>query len=164
MGMVGCFVAVDAEKLRQLRTDPSLLEEFLYPEEDDEPQYSVDVDKAWHGIHFMLTGQADGGEGPLADAVMGGEELGDDQGYGPARFLSAEQVRAVAHALSQLSTEEFEKGFKPEAMTAAEVYPDVIWTRDGDEALQYVLENYQVMVSFYRDAAARGDGALLWLG
>jgi Domain of unknown function (DUF1877) len=148
MGMVGCFAAINPDTQRKIRNDPSLMEKFLYPDGGDgEPEYSIDVDKAWHGIHFMLTGKSNGGEGPLAMAVMGGDEVGEEMGYGPEK----------------LTIEEFERGFKPAEMAAADIYPDVIWERDGKDALDYVLENYQQLVVFYRDAAARGDGAVLWL-
>jgi Domain of unknown function (DUF1877) len=164
MGMAGCFAAIDPDTQRKIRNDPSLMEGFLYPDGGDgEPEHSVDVDKAWHGIHFMLTGKAHGGEGPLALAIMGGDEIGEEMGYGPARFLEPKQVQEVAAALEKLTIEEFEKGFRPAEMTAADIYPEVIWERDGKDALNYVLENFQQMVVFYRDTAARGDGAVLWL-
>jgi hypothetical protein len=41
-------------------------------------------------------------------------------------------------------------------MTRADVYPSVIWERDGDEALSYVLDNYK-LVAFYKLAAERGQ-------
>jgi Domain of unknown function (DUF1877) len=164
MGMAGCFAAIDPHTQQKIRNDPTLMEAFLYPDDgESEPEHCTDVDKAWHGIHFVLTGKAEGGEGPLALAVLGGDEVGDEVGYGPARFLTPAQVQEVATALEMLTIKEFEKGFKPAEMVAAEIYPEVIWERDGLEALSYVVENFQQMVAFYRDTAARGDGAVLWL-
>jgi len=164
MGMVGCFAAVSPETLRELKDSPEDIEEYLYPNDgEDEPPNYIDVDKAWHGIHFMLTGSADGGEEPLSLAVLGGEEVGEDMGYGPARLLTPQQVQAVSVALTTLGEDGFRSRFAPQKMETAGVYPDVIWVRDGQEALDYVLENYQQLVAFYADAAARGDGAVLWL-
>jgi hypothetical protein len=48
-------------------------------------------------------------------------------------------------------------------MEAKQIYPDVIWVRDGQEALDYALDNYQQLQVFYRDAAARGDAVIQWL-
>lgn len=48
-------------------------------------------------------------------------------------------------------------------MAAKQIYPDVIWVRDGQEALDYVLENYQQLKTFYSDAAERGDAVVQWL-
>jgi hypothetical protein len=164
MGMVGCFAAVSTETLEGLRQDPESIEEYLYPNDgEDEPPYYIDVDKAWHGIHYLLTGSADGGPEPLSLAIMGGEEFGPEVGYGPARFLTPAQVSLVAGALSQLPLDHLESRFNPKDMEAKDIYPDVIWVRDGEEALDYLLENYQQLITFYRDAAERGDGAIQWL-
>jgi hypothetical protein len=53
----------------------------------------VDIDKAWHGIHFVLTGEVFDGSEPLVNVVMGGVPIGDeDVGQGWARGLSAKKV------------------------------------------------------------------------
>jgi Domain of unknown function (DUF1877) len=162
MGMVGCFAAADAATIDRLKSDPGQMEAFLHPDDGDgELAHSIDVDKAWHGIHFILTGHADGGPEPLCWAVLGGEEVGEEVGYGPARILQPDQVRSIAAAL--IDEAAFKARFAPQAMEAAKIYPDVIWVRDGDEALEYLVENYRELVAFYRSAAGRGDGAVLWL-
>ena len=162
MGMAACFAAIDSATADHLRSNPDEIQGYLFPDDGDgEPENYADVDKAWHGIHYLLTGVADGGEPPLSLAVMGGTEVGEDMGYGPARMLTSEQVKAISDALP--SENALKASYAPEAMEAAQVYPDVIWVRDGDEALDYLVENYKVMVDFYRSAASRSDGAILWL-
>lgn len=163
MGMVGCFAAVDTETMEKLNADPGLVEEYLYPDEGGgEPPHYIDVDKAWHGIHFMLTGSAESGPAPLCWAVLGGEEVGDDVGYGPARILRPDHVRKIARELASIDETAFKARFEPKAMEAAGIYPP-IWVRDAEEALEYLVENYLKLVAFYRGAAARGDGAILWI-
>jgi Domain of unknown function (DUF1877) len=164
MGMAACFASVDAQTLERLQGDPSSLEDFLFPNDGDgDVPGQVDVDKAWHGLHYLLTGCADGGPEPLAWAVLGGAEIGDDMGYGPARFLLPPQVRAVAEALSVVNESTLRSRYAPQAMEAADIYPSVIWVRDGEESFDYLLENFNILQTFYRDAAASGHGALLWL-
>ena len=47
------------------------------------PTEEIDLDKSWHGIHFLLTGAAWEGERPLNFLILGGEEVGDiDVGHG----------------------------------------------------------------------------------
>jgi Domain of unknown function (DUF1877) len=162
MGMVGCFAAVDPETLRRLRNDPALIDGYLHPDDgDSDPPNYIDVDKAWHGIHYLLSGKADVGAEPLSWAVMGGEEIGDEVGYGPARFLEPELVRNIAAWLPDDSV--FKSRFDPQAMERAGIYPEVIWVRDDTDALEYLVENYRELVAFYKSAAERGDGAILWL-
>ena len=164
MGMVACFTSVSEETLARLREDEDLIEEFLYPDDgDSEPDNYIDLDKAWHGLHYLLTGEADGGQLPLGLTVIGGEEFGPDVGYGPARFLSAHQVAQVAKALESITVESLSAKFDPQDMEEKQIYPDVIWVRDGSDALDYLLENYQQLEVFYRDAAARGDAVIQWL-
>jgi hypothetical protein len=164
MGMAGCFVAIDDGAVKRFREDPDLLGEFLGEQfESDEPTNTMDVDKSWHCIHFMLTGQADGGSEPLAWAILGGEEIGEDAGYGPARILMPEHVKDISSALLSIGKEEFASRFNPVAMQAADVYLSEMCVRDGEEALEYIVENYLNLVDFYRGAAERGDGAILLL-
>jgi hypothetical protein len=165
MSMVGCFASIDQPTQQHLMANPSEIEAYLYPDEaDGEPNhYTIDVDKAWHGIHYILTGTADGGEAPLALAIFGGVEIGDDVGYGPARLLDPMQVKAIANALGQIDEPTFRARFAPEKMQKAEIYPREIWIRDGEEALDYLVDNYSVLVKFYEDTAALGCGVILWL-
>lgn len=164
MGMVACFAGLDTATIAGLKSDPAAMEEFLYPDDgDSEPANYIDLDKAWHCIHFMLSGSADSATGPLGWAVLGGDALGDDVGYGPARIMLPDQVLSIATALSSIDEDSFKSRYAPDAMLAASVYLADMCVRDGDEALDYLVDNYLCLAEFYRAAAARGDGAVLWL-
>jgi hypothetical protein len=81
--------ATDAEIEDPLKA-PERIEQFI-----EEERTSTDLDKAWHGIHWLLTGTADSGSEPLCYLLAGGTQIGDiDVGYGPARSFSAEEVAA----------------------------------------------------------------------
>lgn len=126
---------------------------------------STDLDKAWHGIHFLLTGTDWGGEGPAAFLVRGGREAaGVDVGYGPARLFTAAEVRDVAAALAPLDEAALRDRFDPEAMTRLDIYPS-IWSRDpeDDDALGYCLEYFDVLREFVSDCAARGRGLVVYV-
>ena len=162
MGMVGYFTAIDGTTLEKVKADSNLITEILLPDDDEnEPENTVDIDKAWHGIHFMLTSGAADGDGPLFWAVMGGEPIGEDMGYGPARILTPNEVFKISDALTALPIERFLTRFVPSAMTEADIYPE-IWS-EGQSSLEYLVDNYRRLVAFYKEAAARGDGAILWL-
>lgn len=164
MGIAVCFAAVAPDMLARLRAAPDEIEGYLMPDddEDDEPPNSTDVDKAWHGIHYLLTGSAWEGREPFRWAIMGATDIGPDLGMGSARCLTPEQVIRLSAALDSLTTDELSARFDPQDMQDKGIYPDVIWVRDGEDALDYLLGNLTHLVDFYRDAAARGDGVLLW--
>ena len=164
MGMVACFAGVNADTISHLKSNPDEVEQFLYPEDgDSEPPHYMDVDKAWHCIHFMLTGSVEGGAEPLAGAFFGGEEIGEDMGYGAARLMPPQQVRSISTALAAIDEESFKARYNPDALVGANVYMADMCVHDGDDALDYLVENYRALVAFYRDTAMRGDGAVLWI-
>lgn len=164
MGMIGCFSAIDAKELAAIQSNPALIEDFLFPDDDlGEPEHSIDVDNSWHGLHYLLTGHAGEAQGPLAQAILGGQSIGEDLGMGPARILTPPQVKEIAAELDRLTDEDLRARYKPVEMTALQIYPVLIWERDGEEGFDYLVENFEVMAAFYRDAAARGDGVVLSL-
>jgi hypothetical protein len=124
---------------------------------------AVNLDKAWHGIHYLLTGTAWEGEPPLNFLVKGGREVGDEEiGLGPARTLTAIETREVASALAALSDEELRTRFAPSEMMRLEIYPE-IWDRDPaeDDTLGYLMESLGQLRSALANVVARGHGLLV---
>jgi hypothetical protein len=122
----------------------------------------LNIDKAWHGLHFLFTGTADGGEEPACFLVHGGEDLGDDDDLLP-RLLGPPQVRDFAAFLAALTPEELTRRFDPERMTALEIYPDVIWRRPEatDEPLGFLLGAFDELRAFTAAAATAGDAVVV---
>jgi hypothetical protein len=54
----------------------------------------VDLDKAWQCLHYLLTGTARDGEGPLSFLLKGGQAVGEEDlgGLGPARVFRPLEV------------------------------------------------------------------------
>ena len=162
MSMIGNFVTVEPDQLDAFIANPKLITPFLYPEDGSEPANHLDVDKTWHAIHYTLNKKAWDGEEPLSLVVLGGQTLGEDVGYGPTRYLSPSQVKAVARALSAVTPEIHSGQFDLSAMNTADIYPQ-IWESDSAEALEYVLQYYHLLRSFYQAASERGDAMLIYL-
>ena len=123
------------------------------------------LDKAWHGIHFLLTGTDWSGEWPLNFIVEGGAEIGDDYaGYGPARGFGKDQVKEIAGALEQLREDELKRRFDPTRMMELEIYP-TIWDRDPaeDDTLGYCLEFYGELKKSFAGAASEGKAMIVYL-
>jgi hypothetical protein len=51
----------------------------------------LNLEKSWHVLHYLLTGKAEKAPPPVGNAVLGGQDIGGDRGYGPARFLTPQQ-------------------------------------------------------------------------
>lgn len=163
MSMIGNAVEVTSMQLQELLADPGTVSSFLYAQEGNRPVAHLDLDKSWHGIHFLLTGEAWGGEGPSALAVLGGTAIGDDVGYGPARYLSVEEVKSVANALDEASTDALHKRYVPSVLEQAQIYPTGIWEDEGEQAFEWLMPWYAELVSFYKRAAENGNAVLLYI-
>ena len=126
---------------------------------------AVDLDKAWHGIHYLLTQTAFEGAAPLDFLLRGGAELGRlEVGLGPARWLDAAGLQAVHAALEAMDDAGLRARFDAQAMMDAQIYPE-IWSRDPaeDDTLGYLMANLATLRSFVRDCAAAGLGCIIYI-
>jgi hypothetical protein len=144
----------EADDARRFLEDTELLEELL--ESDDDT--SVDLDKAWHGIHWLLTGSVEPTAATVSSAILGGEPIGEDLGYGPGRLLAPADVAALAKTLSEINVDSFRDRLDPSAMADAAVYPNV-WNED-DIFDAYLAPALRRLQDFYR-AAAEADQAVI---
>lgn len=167
MAMKALFRRLSDDDLERLCDEPGVVDDYLDAEAPLEGFGSVaklDIDRAWHAIHFLLTGSAWKGAPPLNFIVSGGTEIGDDRGHGPARGLLNMEVRAVAAALERLPCSTLMRRFDPALLAAAEIYPN-IWDRpsEADASRSYVEHNYEALRAFVMDAAKAGEGILIAL-
>ncbi|MCI4066073.1 YfbM family protein [Micromonospora sp. R77] len=163
MSMVLIGRRLSPEELTAVLADPTAVDRLLYGDLDDDeaemPEPELDLDKSWHGIHYLLTGtgwQVSEGAGT---AILGGVEIGPDGGYGPPRLLDRDTVRAVAAALDALDVETLRARFDPGAMAAADIYPD-IWTNGIDE-IDYLMSHFDHLRRFYHAAAVNSQAVLV---
>ena len=160
MGMIATFTAVSSDTLTSLRSNPGASPGALFEQNDGhENLNSVDVDKAWQGIHYLLTGTAYEGDGPLAWVIMGGQPLDEHNTSEHVRFLDADSVKQIAAALTEVDVEKLRARYNPQTMEEKKIYPGV-WLRDGDFGLKYILDYFAILKKFYIDTAARGDAVV----
>jgi Domain of unknown function (DUF1877) len=124
---------------------------------------SLSLDKAWHGVHYVLCGKAEPGASLLSQAVMGGADLGEDDegfsGYGPARLFTPAQVAAISKELSRPQLEqEAAARFDAAAMTRLKIYPGF-----AASDASWVMDAFRSLRDFYADAAAKGNGIVTCL-
>jgi hypothetical protein len=166
MSMMGNFRAVSEDELQALFAEPSRVEQLLYASffggSSNGNGNELDVDKSWHGLHFLLTGSAWEGTFPLNFIASGGQEVGDDLGYGPARGLTGGEVQQIDAALQELPPAELVQRFDADRMTELEIYP-FGWAHDPDGEREYLLEYYTDLRAFVRRTAERGDALLVYL-
>ena len=117
----------------------------------------ISLDKAWHGLHYLLCGALEPAPGPLGQAVFGGTEIGEDQGYGPARYFSPAQVAEIAAALQSPGLErELHGRFDAAAMTQMGIYPGV-WEADDYD---WLIDAFRTLRDFYAAASKAGQSVV----
>lgn len=162
MGMCGTFVRVSNNKLDNLTQQPFVDEEAVGElfENIDASTY-CSIDKSWHTLHYLLSGTAWEGDSIESQVIMGGQEFGPDLGYGPARYMTAEQVRQVATAMDRIQPEDLHKRFDPDAMHSAGIYS---FSLDyAQDELEFAKDYFVELKTFYQQAAQEQDGVVLLL-
>lgn len=123
------------------------------PQADQNAGQTISLEKAWHGLHYLLCGAAEPVPGPLGQCVFGGTEIGDDMGYGPARYFTMKETSHIAEVLQAPDLESAVRGrFDANAMEQSGIYPGGIW----DEGPDWLIAAFRELRDFY--AAARTAG------
>lgn len=195
MGMVlACFQASDAT-IDRMVADPPLVWQLVAPDDpefyDDARAASVgmldklfgrkksaapldlaehegelgDLDKAWHGIDFLLTRGLGADKRGLDFLTEHGTEIpGQEVGYGTARAFRSAEVRAIAREVSALSDDVLRARFDAAAMTEEDVYPN-IWDRTSpdDDPLAYLMEHVGTLRRMLQTAVDSGSGLVITL-
>lgn len=146
-------------KLMQQRRERAM--EMTEAAKKRRPQLSLD--KEWHGVHYLLCGEAEPGPSLLSKAVLGGTTLGDDDegfsGYGPARCFNVNEVAELSKALSQPEVEsEARARFDLAKMRKLHIYPGF-----REEDVEPLLDSFRQLRDFYVDAAANGTAIVTCL-
>ena len=123
----------------------------------------LNLDKSWHAIHFLLTGDAGGAPYPLG-LVMGGEDIGADQGYGPARLIEPDEMLDFSAALSALSDAELKKRYDPAEMAQHHVYIADSLVEEGEEGWNYLVSFLLGLRRFAERCVQTNSGAIILIG
>jgi len=124
----------------------------------------LDLDKSWHGLHYLFTKTDWEGGPPACFLLKGGVAFETtDLGYGPARYLDPSQTKAFHDFLQEWSEEKLRSRYDPQDMTGR-IYPE-IWDRKSEEEnnLNYLLENFHDLREFISQAVQARLGVVIWV-
>ncbi|MCD0488335.1 YfbM family protein [Pedobacter sp. MC2016-14] len=163
MSMIGYLLRVTPTELAEYLEESSLLEDRIYGTETEDANL-VDLDKAWEGIIFLLTGQSLAeADHPLLSTLFSGQLIDEEQdlGYGPAHYLTPEQVVEINKEISKIEVADLKQKFDPDKMGELGIYPE-IWD-EGDEAFDYLAEYFVNLKQAYSLAAENGEAIVTYL-
>jgi len=175
MGIECSMWQMRMSRMEQLLCSDEAFEEFIdtqFPDPDSEeeearrqqdPKYSVDPEddgiwlgKAWHLLHYLITGTEDDEEFPLAYAIMVGHPI---EGVGGEFcWLSPEEVKEVARALGTISKEDLKKRSTKGSISKVDPFrwPNGATKKEREE----LLADFANLKRYYRDAARKGNAML----
>lgn len=158
MGMLGNYISVCEEELKRIRSGEK---DILYINPGDYP--SLDIDKSWQAVHYLLCGDIDDGEPPAGYVVPLRDDNFIESGMEFGAFsASAEQVREALAYLDSLNEDKLKNMYDFKSMLDDDVYP-LSGGEDEDEFFAYLMENIAAIKKFYGEAATRGDAVVFYV-
>ena len=167
MGMRTILARVDAASAEQLSagtldTRPLIDKAHAAVWGDGADASVVGLGKLWHAIHFLLTdGKVWETEGALGPLILGGDPVGEDVGYGPARLHRPEAVAGLNAALAASSDDVLRGRFDPSALMANQIYP-TIWDEPEEDLWEEITHYMGPLRSLLKEAADAGDAILVF--
>lgn len=161
--MIGNLLQVTDSELEKYLKDSALLEATIYDDES-ENENLTDIDKAWDGIIFLLTGAGiASSEHRLTRVLFSGQLIDEEQdlGYGPAHFLKSDEVLELNSEISKITIEDLKRRFDPDQMSKEGVYPE-IW-EEGEDAFDYLAEEFMVLQKTFANAAHSGEAIITFI-
>ena len=147
--------------------DADLAARWAAGEESIESLY---LDKSRDGFIYLLSGSGIAttdlsNPDNLARAILSGdiidEEKNEDWEYGYVHYRTVTEIASLAARLAAIQKGELRRNYNPAEMD--DVYPDIIWRRDGEEALQYLLDYFNALYAFCTEAAAQQQAVISFL-
>ena len=153
MGMYTQVYAIKSADIPGLIAEPERIYNLF--DSDQNAGSAVSLEKAWDGLHFLLTSSAQEAEPLLGFLLQGGEAIGEDRGYGPARLLRPEVVKQLDPALAAVSEDQLWSRFDPAQMKAQQIYPD-IWDEPEEDLREEYLFYFRELKRLVKQANDRG--------
>lgn len=140
MSMNLFFVACTQEKLNSMKENHELIDQLV---EKESYKFSTDVETAWDVLRQIL-----GGIG-----IDAGEFI-DDALFNGCFLISSEEVKVEAEKLSKWSREQVSEILQ--SLEDTDLYHLEVFQDESE----YLLEQFEKMVAFYKEAAEKGLGAI----
>jgi Domain of unknown function (DUF1877) len=158
MGMVIYFRSASQSEINHLTKNPDTLNEFMFGEFNSEPK-SIDFDKAWDALQFMLLGNKRDLDSPLNIMYVGDDDLygTDENGFGGYWVIDPEAVRVFHSNLAKISDATLAEAFDTEAMVAENIYLSDTFVVEGLESLSYIMQSVPDLRELARSAAGSGS-------
>lgn len=125
------------------------------------------LDKAWHVLHYLMTGSEVESDGPLGFLLSGGLSVGVQVGGGdmvPRVFLT-DKAATIAEQISGLAVETLAERFNWPEMMRRQVYPEIrIAERFPQQLWNDYLGQFFLLREFLQETKAMQRGFTVSFG
>jgi len=156
--MIGNYVAIDSDKLEQIKNNEL---DLLDIDTDEYP--TLDIDKSWQVIHFLLCDEIDDGEPPLGNVIPMRDDNGLDveMDYGAFAITPKEALDAY-NAIKDIGKDELRQKYDFESLLKNEIYP-VVDDEDANDFFDYMYANFKSIQAFYQMASENHYGIIFYI-
>lgn len=152
MGMYANYMYLSDKDLKEIKNlDKDEIFETV-EDTDETEELSVNIDKMWDVMHFVLTG-VDSSEpirnNALSEAIVGVDSIEDISEF--IAYTDKSRIREIVLALQNFDFEKAMKDFSMQACKNANLYPD-IWDyeEEKDEIIEELFDYYESLKEFYK--------------
>ena len=156
--MAGNYVAIDSDTLQEI------IDNELDLLEIDPNEYpTLDIDKAWEAIHFLLCGVSFDGNPPFGYVVPMREENALDTEFDNGAFaITHQQVQEAYNCIKDIGEQELRAKFNIKSFVENEIYPGVV-DDDENSFFEYFNEKFKLIQDFYKKAFENNSGIVFYV-
>ena len=153
MGMIGYYLALDSEDIEKIKNEELDIFDFMYNGKKYNEEYSLDIDKTWHALYYILS-KISGDDENLRHAVPLDDifKLNDDI---PTFKLDASRVSEISEAVNKITREKMLNNYNIMDMVEFNIYP-VVEDEDEDEFFEYMYDYFIRLQEFFSKVASEG--------
>lgn len=160
MGMTGSYIAVENLLLSQIiNSETSILD-------IDPAEYqSLEIDKSWQAIHYLLCGEIENGKPPMGYVVpVRDDNRLDCELEFEAFYITAQQVKEAAGFLDTLDDDALANLYDFASMQKNSVYPLHGSENETDAAsfYEYIASYLVKLRAYFHQTAEKGYGMIFY--
>lgn len=160
MGMLGYYLAVDSKTAEKLKNNKFNLFDFFYGGEKYNKENTLDIDKTWHALFYLLSKLSHEDENLVYAVPMQNEcAFGFDSDI-PIFWIEASKVVKAAEAVNKVTREKLLENYNIEDMLEFNIYP-IQEGEDAEEFFEYVY-NYFVDIQKFLSKAANENKEIIF--
>ena len=159
MGMTMTLFQMEQEILESILKNPETLFEF---DHSDEKYNSVNIDKSWDGIKFLLSGGNNVNQKTNSSIIISsGQIIGEFDEYDiyKVNFLTAYQVKECVVDLEKITMNYLQENFDPKTMNEKDLYCSPF----DETSFDYLFEIYKKVKKFYLEAEQNNKAVITYI-